>query len=71
MSYVFVCSDVTASTTSGSSSATASCTSGAWVQVPPPLVLDKAGFGSLASVTAFVILAAFAVRLVLRMVGVR
>lgn len=67
MSSVYVCSQVSAATTSQP----ASCSQGAYVQVPPPLVLGEAGFASLASVTAFVILAAFAVRITLRMIGLR
>ena len=67
MSSVYVCSQLSAATTSAASS----CTSGSWVQVPPPLALGEAGFAALASVTAFVILVAFAVRITLRMIGVR
>ena len=71
MPSVYVCTQLTSGTSSGVSSGTATCTQGSWVQVPPPLALDKSGFGALAGVTAFVILAAFAVRLTLRMIGVR
>lgn len=67
MPSVYVCSQIVAAT----SSQAAYCSQGTWVQVPPPLALGEAGFAALASVTAFVILAAFAVRITLRMIGVR
>ena len=57
-----------ASTASFSSSVTATCSSGAWVQVPPPLVFDSAAFADFAKVTIFAFLAAYAVRVVVRLI---
>lgn len=70
--WVYICSDVTAVTSSASSSApssvTASCSSGAYVEVPPPLVMDSTVFASLVEITVLGFLAAYAVRLVVRLI---
>lgn len=66
--WVYVCSQVVASSASTASSVTASCSSGAWVEVPPPLAFDSSAFASFSEVTVFAFLAAYAVRLVVRLI---
>lgn len=65
---VYICTDVVSVTSSATSSVTASCDSGAYVQVPPPLVMDSTAFASLAGVTIFAFLAAYAIRVVVRLI---
>lgn len=65
---VYVCTDVVSVTSSTSSATTAQCDSGAYVQVPPPLLMDSTAFSSLATVTIFAFLAAYAVRVVVRLI---
>jgi hypothetical protein len=66
--WVYVCSQLTGVTASASSSVTAVCSSGAWVQVPPPLAFDSTAFANFAEVTVFAFLAAYAVRIVVRLI---
>ena len=65
---VYICTDVVSVTSSTSSPVTASCDSGAYVQVPPPLLMDGTAFASLATVTIFAFMVAYAIRVVVRLI---
>jgi hypothetical protein len=68
MPWVYVCSQLSAAASSASSSLSSVCSSGSWVQVPPPLAFDSTVFASLTEVTVFAFLAAYAVRVVVRLI---
>lgn len=70
--WVYVCTNIAAVTSpavSGApSSVTAVCSSGAWTEVPPPLLMNSTVFAHLAKVTVFSFLAAYAVRVIVRLI---